>query len=229
MRKLFFVVAVACTSNQSSTSSQVTGTGTYRDAATTDSGQPQQPAQPSPQQANVSIVMNGTGTITQVDPRCATDPVGAFVATYSGTAQLSNGGAYVAGFGSTSGTITTPSGCAIQNLTVNAMTGAKVVADLQITTENCTTYCQASARADAEASCGATPTSASCRAQMETSLASSCQTTCTSQAHSIRAEASVGAAAIGQLTAEELKTAAFGDVQASLVFSELVDANGNKL
>lgn len=232
MRK-FILLALAlsaCTSSSESTSSsQLTGSTKYRDAATADNGQPQQPASPSPQHANVTIEIQGNGTIPQVDPRCATDPAGSFVATYASNAQLNNGGAYVAAVGATSGTITTPSGCTIGNLTVGAVTGAKVIADLSITTENCQTYCDASARADAEAQCGATAGAATCRAQMESTLSGSCQTTCTTQAHSIRAEADVGASALGQLTADELKTAAIGDLEATLVFSEMVDASGKKL
>jgi hypothetical protein len=231
MRNIILLALAACTSSstESTSSSQLTGAATYRDATTADNGQAQQPASPPPQHANVTIEVDGNGTIPQIDPHCATDPAGSFVATYASNAQLENGGAYIAAVAATSGTITTPSGCTIGNLTVGAVTGAKVIADLAINTENCQTYCDASARADAEAQCGATANAATCRAQMESSLSGSCQTTCTTHAHAIRAEADVGAAALGQLTADELKTAALGDLEASLVFSEMVDANGKKL
>lgn len=236
MRNLLFVTAItlgACTSSNgngtSSNTSQLTGDASYRDATTSDSGAPQQPSAPPAQQVDVRLEIQGTGTIPQIDPKCATDPVGAFVATYSSNAEISNGGGYAGAVASSSGTITTPSGCAIQSLTVGAVTSAKLVADLQITTENCQTYCEARARADAETQCGATASAATCRVQMESSLAASCQTTCTSQAHSIHAEADVTASALGQLTADELKAASFADLETKLEFATLVDASGHTL
>lgn len=228
---LFVVTVGACSSSPdtSSSSADVTGTAVYRDATTDHAGAPQQPSAPPPQSANVSIVVKGTGTIPQVDPRCATDPVGAFEAHYAGSAQLTDGSAYAAAIASGSGTLTTPSGCAISNLTVGTVTDVVVRAELAVTTENCQTYCAASARADAEAQCGSTADQATCRTDAESSAAAQCQTTCTTQAHAIVAEISLGASALGQVSADELKAAALGDMSADLTFDHLEDASGNKL
>lgn len=235
MQKLPFVLLVltvgACSSSPDTSSStgEIMGTAVYRDSMTDHAGAPQQPAAPPPQSANVSIVIKGSGTIPQVDPRCATDPVGAFEAHYAGSAQLANDRAYTAAIASGAGSLTTPSGCAVSNLTVGAISDVVVRAALAVNTENCQTYCAASARADAEAQCGSTADQATCRADAESSAAAACQTTCTTQAHSIAAEVSLGAAALGQVSADQLQAAAFGDLSANLTFDHLEDASGNPL
>ena len=226
---LFVLTVGACSSSSDTASTQVMGQAVYRDAMTDHTGAPQQPAAPPPQTANVTVTVDGTGTIPQVDQRCATDPVGAFEAHYAGSASLSSGSAYVAAIASGSGQLTTPSGCAVSNLTVGAITDVVVRAELAVNTENCQTYCAASARADAEAQCGATADEATCRADAESSAAASCQTTCTTQAHAIVAEISLGASALGQMTADQLRAAAFGDLSANLTFDHLEDASGNPL
>ena len=197
------------------------GQDVYRDSQTQDNGTPQTPAAPPPQSAKFSIIIKGSGTIPQVDARCATDPAGQFVATYASTAQMSNDSTYLALIASGSGTITTPSGCTISNLTVGAVTDVEVRGELAITTENCNTYCAASARADAEQQCGATPDQATCRTSAETQLAATCNTQCTTQSHSIVAHVSLGAAALGQVTASQLKAASFGNLEANLTFDHL--------
>ena len=230
MRKLIFVVLVgACTSSSDTGSTQVMGQAVYRDAATDPSGAPQQPATPPPQAIAIQVTVKGTGSIPQIDPRCATDPVGAFEAHYTASAQMSSSSAYAAAL--SNGTLTTPSGCAVSSLQVSAITDVVIRGQLSITTENCQTYCAASARADAEAQCGASPGAATCRANAESTLSAQCQTTCTTQAHSIAAELDLGASALGsgQLSADELKGAAFADLSAKLTFDHLEDANGNKL
>src|SRR5689334_14505841 len=111
----------ACTSDSESTaSSQLTGTASYRDAATAHDGSAQQPAAPPAQDAQVSVLVKGTGQIPQVDPHCVTDPAGAFEAHYASTLAMADGSAYAAGIAS--GTLTTPSGCAISSLSAGVVT-----------------------------------------------------------------------------------------------------------
>jgi len=203
------------------------GQAVYRDHTTDSSGAPAQAATPPAQRVNVTVTVSGQGSIPQIDPRCATDPVGAFEAHYAADAQMSSSAGYVAAF--SQGTLTTPSGCAVSSLTVSAITDVVIRGELAIDTTNCQTYCAASARADAQAQCASSADQTTCRANAESSLAAQCQTTCTTQAHAIVAEVHLGASALGQVTADELKSAAFADLSAKLTFDHLEDVNGNKL
>jgi hypothetical protein len=200
---------------------RVTGQGVYRDSATAHDGNPQEPASPEPQPAEVTLVVEGTGTIPEVDPQCALDPAGSFQATFDGTMTLSDSGAYVAALAEGSGSITTPSGCEIPDLTVGVVTSVTLRASIQATTQNCETYCAASARADAEAECGASADAAECRATFEAQAAASCTTECTSQDHHIVAELSLGANALGEVDADTLRAAAMGELTADLTFDTL--------
>lgn len=223
---LFAMLLCACTDNQAATT--VTGQAVYRDAATDHGGAPQQPAAPS-QSARLTIVVEGTGTLPQIDAKCATDPVGAFEAHYSSMLEMSSGGTYLASVAEGSGVLQTPSGCTIGDLQVTAITDVVIRGELAISTESCTSYCGASARADAEAQCGATASAASCRASAESTLAAHCTTTCTQQAHAIVAEVSLGVGALGHLDAKALQTAALGKLDANLTFDHMEDDSGHKL
>jgi len=197
----------------------VAGQAVYRDSTTDHDGAPAQPATPEPQPVEVTLVIEGTGTIPDPDPQCAIDPAGAFQATFDGSATLSDGGAYLAALGE--GTITTPSGCAIPDLTVGVITDVRVRAAITATTENCQSYCEASARADAEAECGATASAAECRAAAEADAVASCTTECTSETHQIVAEVSLAASLLGDLDADALRAAAFGELTADLTFDTI--------
>lgn len=227
MRKVIasLLFLAACTGgtgdDTSSSQTSVAGQGVYRDSATDEQGQAQQPASPSPQTADLDVIIDGQGTIPNPDPQCALDPAGQFQALFTGTATFDDSGAYLAALGQGSGAITTPSGCAIPDLTIGAVTSVKVKVTLDANTENCQSYCSASARADAEAQCGATPDAASCRTSAESSLEASCQTQCTTQSTQITAEASLDATTFASLTASQLQGAALGDLNADLTFDTL--------
>lgn len=222
----FVCVLGACTS-ESDTSSTVSGEAVYRDATTDHSGATQSPSTPPPQSAGVTITVKGTGQIPQVDPQCALDPAGSFEAHYLSTMNMTDGSAYTAAIAS--GSITTPSGCAIPNLTVGVVTDVVVRGELAINTQNCETFCTANARADAEAECGASASAATCRAQAESQASAQCQTTCTTKARAIVAELSLSAALLGDLDADALRAAALGELHANLTFDHLEDANGKHL
>lgn len=211
------------------TGSELSGTSTYRDAETNSDGTQREPASPPAQDAEIYLLVKGTGQIPNVDPQCATDPAGAFEARYLSTATISPGEAYVAAFGSSDAQITTPSGCEIPDLTVGVVTDVVVRAELTINTQNCDTYCEAHARAEAEAECGASPAAAQCRSAAEAEVTSQCTTTCTTQANVIAAEISLGAGALGSLDATKLRGAAFGELSADLTFDHLEDAQGTVL
>jgi hypothetical protein len=212
--------AISCTGGDdgSGDDTQVTGQGVYRDATTDHAGAAKDPAAPPAQDVQVTITVEGTATIPNPDPQCVLDPVGAFEAVFTGTAVIDDGGAYLGAMGAGSGSITTPSGCAIPELTVGAVTDVTVRAELAATTENCQTYCAASARADAEAECGATADQATCRENAEVTAEASCTTTCTQQSDTIVAEVSLAASTLGSLDAEALQAAALGELHADLVF-----------
>jgi hypothetical protein len=222
MKQSYLVLCLlaACTSsNTSSSSAQLTGNATYRDAHTDHTGAPAQPAKPAPQTADVTIVVKGTATIPHVDARCATDPAGAFQAQYMSALDITNSAAYASAMGA--GTLTTPSGCTIDTLTGAVVTEVDIHAELDATTENCTTYCAASARADAEASCGATAADASCREMAEAQAAASCTSTCTQSSNRIAADLTLGAGALTHVDADSLRSGAFANLQGDLTFDHV--------
>lgn len=215
----------ACTSDGDQT--QLTGSAVYRDARTTHDGTTAEPAAPPAQSARVSVVIKGTGQIQDLDPQCALDPAGAFEAHYLSSLDMTDGSVYAAALAS--GSIQTPSGCTIPDLTVGVVTDIVVRGELAINTTNCNTFCSARARAEGEAECGATASSAACRADYEADAAAACVTTCTTRASKILAEVSLAGSLLGDIDAQGLRTAAFGDLSADLTFDTLVDANGESL
>jgi hypothetical protein len=220
--------AAACTSSDDA-GAELSGKAVYRDAATDHAGAPAQPSAPPPQSAQVSIVVKGSGQIPQLDPQCALDPAGQFEAHYLSTLDMTSGSLYAATVASGSGTIQTPSGCSIPDLTVGVITDIVVRGDLAINTTNCDTFCSARARADAEAECGASASSASCRASAETQADAQCTQTCTTKASAIRAEVSLSASLLGDLDASALRAAALGELTADLTFDHMVDGDGKRL
>ncbi|MBA3395337.1 MAG: hypothetical protein H0T89_21995 [Deltaproteobacteria bacterium] len=214
---LLTAAALGCTDDGGSEgTAAVSGAAVYRDSATAHDGTPRQASSPPAQDAKLTLVVKGNATIPQVDPQCATDPVGRFEARYAGTMDIGSDGAYLTALAA--GEIVTPSGCEIPELTVGVVTDIVLRAELTATTQNCQTYCEASARADAEASCGASASAAACRSSAESSAAASCMTTCTSQTRKIVAETSIGAGSLGQVDASALRAATFADVEARMVF-----------
>jgi len=219
-----------CTSeSESETTARLSGSAVYRDATTDHDGAAKPAATPEGQSARVSIVVKGTGTIPEVDPKCALDPAGQFEAHYLSTTTVTDKNVYTATVAETNGQIQTPSGCTIPDLTVGLITDIVVRAELAINTTSCETFCSARARADAEAQCGATASSATCRAQYETQASAQCQTTCTTSAHAIVAEVSLAASLLGDLDADALRAAALGELTANLTFDHLEDSDGNDL
>jgi hypothetical protein len=217
----------ACSSDgENATESHVTGDASYRDATTDHAGAAREPTAPT-QSAKVTVIVKGTGTLPQVDARCALDPAGQFEARYASTVDFSDGSAYLAAIGTAA--ITTPSGCELPTLSGAIVTDVRIRAEIEATTQSCETYCQAYARAEAEQSCGATASAASCRGTAEATAEGTCTTTCTTSAEHIVAETSLAAALFGDLDAEDLRAAALGDLDANLTFDHLADANGERL
>ena len=222
-----FLVACGGGGGESEPATRVSGHAVYRDAATDHSGAQAEPATPPAQGAKISIVVEGSGDIPNLDPQCSVDPAGSFEAHYLGTLNLSNDSVYAAALGSTAAEIVTPSGCEIPELTVGVITDVRVRAELTANTQNCESYCAATARADAEQECGASASSAECRTNAEAAASASCTTTCTTQAHVIVAEVSLLASLFGDLDADALQAAALGDFEANLTFDHMEDQSGN--
>jgi hypothetical protein len=210
-------------------STNVTGQAVYRDSSTDHAGIEQAPAAPPAQGATITIVVQGTGDIPTIDPQCALDPSGSFEAHYLGTLNLSDDDVYASSFGDAATQIQTPSGCEIPDLTVGVITDVRIRGELVANTQNCQTYCAATARANAEESCGATASSAECRATAETEATAACTTTCTTETHVIVAETSLVASLFGDLDARALRAAALGELEANLTFDHMEDAEGNVL
>jgi hypothetical protein len=210
----------ACSSNDNSASTGVSGHALYRDSTTNDDGTPHQAATPAPQTARLTLTVTGTGQLSGLDLSCADAASGLFQARYDGSAALGDAGNVDATLAAAT-TITTPSGCTIPNLAVGAITGVKLHAELDATTANCSAYCGASARADAESRCAGSADEVSCRASAEASAQASCNTTCTTQSHAIVADTDLGVAALGQLDADQLQAGAFGALHGDLTFAQL--------
>lgn len=216
----------ACTSDdggQDPTTSQVEGEMRYKDAATNADGTPREAAEPPAQQALVTVEVRGTGTITGLEAtQCSLEAAsGQFHALFDSTVQLGDGGIYAAGYGEGDARIETLGGCEIPNLTVGLITDVVVRAEIEATTANCSTYCEANARATAEAQCQGSQDQVSCRSSAEASATASCNTECTTQRDVIVAEASLSASLLGELDFETLRAAAFGDFAADLTFDRM--------
>jgi hypothetical protein len=217
----------ACTSDDGGTgttpTSQVEGEMRYKDAATNVDGSPREPSEPPAQQALVTVEVRGTGTITGLEgTQCALESAsGQFHALFDSTVQLGDGGIYAAGYGEGDARVETLGGCEIPNLTIGLITDVVVRAEIEATTANCSTYCEANARATAEAQCQGSQDQASCRSTAEASASASCNTECTTQRDVIVAEASLSASLLGELDFEALRAAAFGDFAADLTFDRM--------
>ncbi|CAN5788270.1 hypothetical protein BH11MYX3_BH11MYX3_38240 [soil metagenome] len=220
------LVSACTTSGPGAAAKELRGEATYRDATTNQAWTPNRSASPG-QLARVSLVVRGSGefVIRDLPAQCALDPAGQFQAMFTGDAELGSGSAYVATI--VGGSVTTPSGCQVPELTSMLLIDAKVRAEIEATMASCTPYCSASARADAEAECGAT--SMQCRADAEAMLRAECTATCTTRADRIVAETSLSTALFGDLDFEALHTAALGDLEANLRFDHPVDADGNRI
>jgi hypothetical protein len=210
-------------------STEVSGQAVFRDATTTADGEDAAPAAPPAQEMNVTLVVEGQGDIPELDPECALDPAGAFEAHLLGEAEVDDDGAYLATLGSGAVEVTSPSGCEIPELSGGVVTDITLRAELAATTQNCDTYCAASARADAEAECAGEPDAVTCRGEAEAAFSAACTTTCATETHVIVAEVSVGAGALGELDLETLHAAALGQFQAELTFDHMEDESGNTL
>jgi hypothetical protein len=222
---LSLAVLGACASDDDggdTETSQVTGAMRYADAATNADGTPREAAAPPAQDVTITVEVRGTGVITGLDASCTLDgTTGQFRALFDGSAEVDENGAYVVGYGEGDARIETLSGCPIPELTVSAITDVVVRAELAATTASCETYCAASARADAEAECAGSSSQAECRAAAESSASATCNTACTTQRDVIVAEASLAASLLGDLDADALRAAAFGDFAADLTFDHM--------
>jgi hypothetical protein len=214
------MIVAACTDSGAGGGSDVSGASTYRDAVTSSDGTARAPAKPAPQTMRVSMDVRGTGTMSGLDATCLDGTAGQFHAVYRGNASLTDGGSVAAALDAAA-SLTTPSGCTIPSLSAAAVTDVKVRAELDATTTNCSSYCEASARADAEAQCAGHADQAACRASAETSAAASCTTTCTQHSHVIVAETSLAASALGTVDADALRGGLFGALHADFTFDHL--------
>lgn len=216
--------ATACTDDSDDdgddAGTRVTGQAVYADSATDPNGNPQDPAIVVGT-ADLSIVVEGSGTISEIDPACALDPAGVFSASFLGTMMIDQDGAYAAVLGSGSGSVTTPSGCEIPDLEIGLVTDVVIRAELEANTTNCNAYCEASARASAEAECGATADAVDCRLQAAAEAEASCTATCTTESHVIVAEVSLAASLLAELDFEALQAAALGELHVDLVFDHM--------
>jgi hypothetical protein len=213
----------ACTSDADPPTSQVTGAMRYDDATTNADGTPREAAAPpADQDVTITVEVRGTGVLEGLDTTCQLDgATGQFHALFDGTAAVDENGAYVAALADGSAQIETLTGCAIPTLTVSVISDVVVRGEIAATTTSCQSYCAASARGAAEAECAGSSTEAECRATAEASATASCQTECTTQRDVIVAEVSLAGSLLGDLDADALRAAAFGQLSADLTFDHM--------
>lgn len=223
---MFFALAACGTDADVDTTAS--GAATYKDSATDQQGQPKEAAKPAPQSMSVSIIVEGSGNLSGLEPECSVEGLaGSFEGLFQGDASVDGDGLYVASLASSEAELTTPSGCEIPTIEITALGEVKVRATISATSTNCQSYCEAKARSEAEAQCGSDAGSASCRAAAEGQYTSSCTTSCTSTTHVIVAESKLSAQALAELNARSLTGAALGDLQVDLTFDRIEDANGS--
>jgi hypothetical protein len=215
--------------------SSATGRLAYKDAATRSDGSPHRPESPPGQEIELDMRVAGSGTLSGLEtPECTADGLaGNFTGLFTGTADVSDDGAYVAAFAESSARFSTPTAsCEIPSVSIETLTQVVLVAKLENTSQNCQTYCQAKARRVAESECRVSTDAASCRAQAEAEYAASCQTQCTgSTTRRITAElvidATTDAALLAELNARQLGVNGMGTVEADLTFEQIREDDGD--
>jgi hypothetical protein len=226
----FFIFGSGCNNSSGDLPRDVTGTAVYRDASTNLDGTPHQAASPEPQDAALTVVVTGTGTLRDVAPPCAPDGVGMFVVGYIATMRLDDDAMFEADVDKTGAVLTTPAGCVIGSLTRGTITGIALRGSLPADATNCQAFCDARARVDAELQCSAATNADACRTRAQPPESAACQVTCTTQAIAIVGNGSVATAHLDALDGIDgiaLRTGTIGTLSADLVFDQLADASEN--
>src|SRR5688572_15783745 len=184
------LVMPACAGDDSEVDTTARGASAYQDGES-----------PAPQSMDLEIEVEGTGSIDGLEPECQLDGLsGSFTGLFTGDAAIDEDGAFVAGMASATALFTTPSGCEIPQLEVEAVTRVGVRASIPATQANCDGFCAASAGTDAGA-------------QAE------CAATCTTQDARIVAEAELSADQVAAVSARNLAGGALGELEVDLLFS----------
>jgi len=202
------------------------GNAKYRDASTNSGGDAVAPESPPAQDGmQVSLELEGSGLLSGLDADCADPDTGSVNGLYEGEGEIDENGAYTSSLAMVD--LTTPSGCTLDDLSLDVVTGVTFHAELTNTQENCTTYCDAYARAYAEDECSLDLDQASCRSELEADASASCETECTTSQNVIVAEVELGATALTDLSADSLEGSALGTIDLDLTFDHLEDGDGN--
>ena len=232
MRILILLTLLALGCGEADGETSATGAATYEDAETTREGSSAEPASPEDgTEMTVVLEVDGSGDFSISDPQCSLSGAsGAVEGLYEGEGTVDGDGVYVASFASTNATFETPDGCEVPEVEVSAVTGISVVATIENTSSQCTTYCESKARSYGEAECAAAQDEATCRAEAEAEYQGSCETTCTDpQTRGITARTSLGAGALAGLAVGSLSGAALGELEVDLTFDHLEDEDGEEI
>lgn len=230
---LFLAALAGCTGAEADTLTRAEGQTRYSDASSDAAGDQHQPARPDSQPEGdpmmIEVVLDGSAEMSGLDPGCELDAAtGSFDGWLVGEADLGEDGAYVATMSAGEAVFETPSGCAIPELEILAVTSARVRATLSPTEVNCDGYCAARARSHAEGHCAGAADRAGCWATASAEYQASCTTACRlDSTRAIVAETELSAAAIASLDAGALEGALLGDIQVDLTFDHLADLSGD--
>lgn len=219
------IAAAACGGADSTADTEATGEARFADAETRPDGTANEPARPQ-SGFTVSVEVAGSGSLSGLDASCLDGATGQFEGLLGGTAEIDDG-VYVAGVASGQGSFSTPSGCAIPDLEITALTRVVVRAELVASVQTCESYCSAKARQSAEGECSGSGDQASCRAAAEGDYSASCEVACEGSEHRIVAETEMSTAARAELLASQVAGSSLGTIAADLTFDHIEDGAGD--
>jgi hypothetical protein len=193
----------------------------YRDAQTDPEGTHHDADAPAEQlRGTLRMTVRGTGTI---EARCLDASAGIFIAYYNGDLRIDGDGSYQAPLYPLTPAIYTPSGCAVDELTVAAITNVLIHAAVRANPERCRAMCAASARARGEAECAEAADRDDCRRTFERTAAEECEARCVGRATALGGDGALDNNALPDVDAANLRDGALGELSATIVFDHELD------
>jgi len=198
----------------------LTGHVVYQDAQTDADGNHHDADVLAGASGTLRMMVHGNGSIAGT---CADAPTGAFVAYYDADVRIDSAGAFSAPLYPAAPAIYTASGCAVDELTVGAVTNVSISAAVRATPQRCAALCTATARARGEGDCSLSDDPAACRRSVQPASAADCADRCASQAAAIGGQGALDNNALPYVDADNLRQGNFGEISATLVFDRLYD------
>ena len=200
----------------------------FEDARHDLDGERVRPASPVAGDADVTVEVYGDASWDGLLPDCGFLLGGEVSGLYEGEGRVSEDGAYIAAFNENEASFVADAGCLIEDLTLDAVSGAYIRAELEATYPQCEAFCAAAARSEAEGMCGASPDAAECRLAEEASIEASCMVSCTEEASYIVGEAEVSGGAMATIN-RGLSGEGWGVARTHIRVDHMEDAEGDEV